>query len=243
MSRRAGTLPYIVGSYSPARRLHAGRRVAIHQPKGENTMNPVRKLWPAALFLAFLAAPSYAVDVRPAFKGGFEGGGDTLISVPVSGSNLGDTKKIRAGEGLFLGAGASILSDAKDLEMEITLSYKFSGITAQNGDIKWSVLPLDALVFYRIPNWRFGGGLTYHINPTLKGSGVAGGLDADYKNAIGVVLQGDYMFGERIKLGLRYLGVKYKASSISTNTSLQINDGPPASAKTSALGVVFTVSF
>jgi hypothetical protein len=199
--------------------------------------------FPAALLLALLAAPSYGVDVRPAFKAGIEVGGDKLITVPVSGSSLGDTKTIRAGEGLFIGGGASILTDAKDLEIEVILSYKFSGITAQNGDINWSVLPLDALVFYRIPNWRFGGGLTYHISPTLKGSGVAGGLNADYKDSLGVVLQGDYMFGEKIKLGLRYVGVKYKASSIQDNSGVQVSSPPPASANTGAIGVVFTVSF
>jgi hypothetical protein len=196
-----------------------------------------------APLLVLLVAPSYGVDVMPTFKAGLDVGGDTLISVPVSGSSLGDTKKIRAGEGLFLGAGASILSDAKDLELELTLSYKFAGISAQNGDINWSVLPLDALVFYRIPNWRFGGGLTFHINPTLKGSGIAGGLHADYKDAPGIVLQGDYMFGEKIKLGVRFVGVKYKASSISSSSSLQVSEPPPADAKTNALGVVFTVSF
>lgn len=198
---------------------------------------------PAGLLLALVAAPSYAVDVRPAFKAGIDVGGDTLISVPTSGSTLGDTKKVRAGDGLFLGAGASILNDAKDVEVEVTLSYKFSGISAQNGDINWSVLPLDALVFYRMPNWRFGGGLTYHINPTLKGTGVAGGLDADYKNALGIVLQGDYMFGEKIKLGLRYTGVKYKASSIQLSPTLITNSQPPETAKTNAIGLVFTVSF
>ena len=197
----------------------------------------------AAPLLALLAAPSYGVDVRPTFKAGLEGGGDTLISVPVSGGSLGDTKTIRAGELLFLGGGASVLSDEKDLELELTLSYKFSSITAQNGDIKWSVLPLDALVFYRIPNWRFGGGLTYHINPSLKGSGIAGGLNANYKDALGIVLQGDYMFGEKLKLGLRFVGVKYKASSISSSPTLQVSEPPPASAKANSLGVVFTASF
>jgi hypothetical protein len=51
------------------------------------------------------------------------------------------------------------------------------------------------------------------------------------------------MFGEKIKLGVRYVGVKYKASSISSSSTLQVNDPPPESAKTNALGVVFTVSF
>jgi hypothetical protein len=193
------------------------------------------------LALALLAAPSYAVDVRPAFKVGADLGGDTLIDVPVNGGN--DTRKLRAGQGLFLGAGASILSDDKDLEGEVTLSYKFAGISADNGDVTWSVLPLDVLLFYRVPNFRFGGGLTFHLNPTLKGSGDASGLQANYKDAAGLVLQGDYMFGEKIKLGLRFVGVKYKADSVQPASGLAGNPTPPLTAKTNSLGVVFTVSF
>jgi outer membrane protein with beta-barrel domain len=200
------------------------------------------RFWTAALVLAALAAPAYAIDVRPAFKVGADLGGDTLISLPVSGGGS-DTRKLTAGQGLFLGAGASILSEAKDLEGEVTLSYKFAGISAQNGDITWSVLPLDALLFYRIPNFRFGGGITFHLNPTLKGSGVASGLQANYKNAAGLVLQGDYMFGDKIKLGLRYVGVKYQADTITTAGGLQVNSNPPSTAKTNSIGVVFTVSF
>jgi outer membrane protein with beta-barrel domain len=198
---------------------------------------------PAVLALALFAAPACAVDVRPAFKAGIDVGGDTLIAVPVSGSSLGDTKTIKTGEGLYIGGGASILSDPKDLELEVMLSYKFAGITAQNGDIRWSVLPLDVLVFYRMPNLRFGGGLTYHINPTLKGSGIAGGLSADYKDGFGFVVQGDYMFGDKIKLGLRYVNVIYKVDNIQNNGTIQVTSLPPATAKTNAVGIVFTVSF
>ena len=197
---------------------------------------------PVALALAALAAPAYAVDVRPAFKVGAELGGDTLVSVQTNGGGS-DTRKLSAGQGLFLGGGASILSDAKDLEGEVMLSYKFAGVSAQNGDINWSVLPLDALLFYRMPNFRFGGGLTFHINPTLKGSGDASGLQANYKNAAGVVLQADYMFGEKIKLGLRLTGIKYKADTVSSASNLQGNPTPATNPKAGSIGVVFTVSF
>lgn len=198
--------------------------------------------WHAALVLALVAGPACAVDVRPAFKIGADLGGDTLVEIQTSGGSS-DTRKITAGQGLFLGAGASILSDAKDLEGEVTLSYKFAGISAQNGDINWSVLPLDALVFYRMPNFRFGGGLTFHINPTLKGSGAASGLQANYKDAAGLVLQGDYMFGDRIKLGLRLVGIKYKADTVSPASGLAGNPTPATNPKAGSVGVVFTVSF
>src|SRR5262245_11094772 len=194
----------------------------------------------AALALALVAAPSYAVGVNPTFKIGYDFGGDTLIEVQ---SSSGATRKLKAGQGLFLGAGASILSDAKDLEGEVTLSYKYANITAQNGDINWSVLPLDGLIFYRMPNFRIGGGLTFHTNPTLKGSGAATGLQANYKDAAGLVLQADYIFGERIKLGMRFTGIKYKAETVSPASGLAGTPTPPTNPKADSLGVVFTVSF
>jgi len=199
---------------------------------------------PALLALgALVAAPSYGADVRPALKVSAEFGGDKLVSVGTTGSSSSDS--LYAGQGLALGGGVSILNDAKDIETEVTLSYKFFNIHASNGDIDFSVIPLDALVFYRIPHWRFGGGLTYHMNPKLKGSGDASGLEAEYKNALGIVLQADYMFGQsqKMKLGLRYTNVKYKASKIQDTSIIQVNSEPPASANTNALGLVFTVAF
>lgn len=200
--------------------------------------------WAGAALIAsgaLLTAPSYGADVRPAFKGSFEFGGDKLVDVGTTGS--GSSHSLTAGQGLALGGGVSILNEAKDIETEVILSYKFSGIHADNGDLDFHVLPLDALVFYRIPNWRFGGGLTYHMSPKLKGSGDASGLEAEYKSALGFVLQADYMFGEKIKLGVRYTAVKYKASRIQDTSIIQVNTEPPETAKTNAVGVVFTVSF
>jgi hypothetical protein len=176
---------------------------------------------------------SHAIEVKPVLRAGLEFGGDTLTKV----SN-GDS--IDANEGLTIGGGASILTDSKDIEGEVTLSYKFSSITASNGDIDWSVLPLDALVFYRLPKFRLGGGLTYHLSPKLKGGGVAGTLNAKYKDALGFVLQADYRFTDRFALGLRYTNVNYKASSIQTSA---FATDPPASAKTNGVGITFSMSF
>jgi len=187
----------------------------------------------ALVIAAAVPATSNAVDVRPVFRAGAEFGGDNLTKV----SN-GDS--IHANDGLSIGGGASILTDSKDIQGEVTLSYKFSSISASNGDIDWSVLPLDALVFYRLPKFRLGGGLTYHLSPKLKGGGVASTLNANYKDALGFVLQADYLFTQRLALGLRYTNVDYKASSIQTSA---FATNPPASAKTNGIGIVFSMSF
>jgi len=193
-------------------------------------------MWAAATPLG-----SHAADVRPIIKAGFDFGGDTVVSVAVTGSN-GGTKSIKANEGIFVGGGASILMDSKDIEVEVSVSYRFSTISAQNGDVDWTVVPLDALVFYRLPYIRLGGGLTYHLDPTLKGSGAASGLNAKYDDALGLVLQADYVLRNRYNFGLRYTSVDYKANSIQTNPFL-VATTPATNPKASGFGFVFSMSF
>jgi hypothetical protein len=200
-----------------------------------------RRLFPALALAVAAPAVSHAIDINPMAKAGFDLGGGTLTTVGVSGSSGNSTKAIKANEGFYFGGGASIVPDMKELEIEVSLSYKFSSITAQNGDIEWTLLPLDALVFYRLPKFRFGGGLTYHLSPKLKGSGVASDLNANYKNAPGLVLQADYRFTEKVAVGLRYTNVNYKADGVPPGSSVATT--PPASVKTNGFGIVFSGSF
>ena len=187
----------------------------------------------SAAAAALAAAPAHAVDVRPMLKAGYDTGGDKLLTVTFTD---GSTKSIRANEGLFVGAGASIVNDTKDIEAELSLSAKFTAVSASNGDVTWTTFPLDALVFYRFPNVRVGGGLTYHINPKISSSGVTlVPSDVQVDNALGYVLQADYRFGEKIGLGLRYTGLEYKLHSASTGAS--------ATKKSNGVGLVFSVSF
>ncbi|HYS51129.1 MAG TPA: hypothetical protein VEM33_04575 [Burkholderiales bacterium] len=196
----------------------------------------------ALAIAAAVPATSNAVDVRPIIKAGFGLGGDTVVSVGVSNSGSTSTRSIKANQGVFFGGGASILTDSKEFEAEVSLSFKFYTIAAQNGRVDWTVLPLDALVFYRMPNVRLGGGLTYHLNPSLSGSGAAGGLNAKYDDALGFVLQGDYVLKNRFNFGLRYTSVEYKRTSFQTNP-LIVASTPAANPRTNGIGFVFSMSF
>jgi hypothetical protein len=183
--------------------------------------------------LAFLAAMSalgaQAAEIRPLIKAGFDVGGDTMLSVVFTN---GDTEKVRANEGFYLGGGAAILDEARNMEYHVTLAYKFALIDADNGDIEWSRIPLEALAFYRFPRARVGGGLTYHINPKLEGSGVVGGLDIEFKNALGLVLQADWLITRKIALGGRFTFLEYDAEGAFTG-----------SAKSNGVGVTFSMNF
>lgn len=167
----------------------------------------------AVLFVATVS-PAFAFDNKFAYKLGYDGGGETLVTVTFT---SGETDNIKSNRGLFIGGGVSIVNDAKDVETEITLSYKFDSITASNGDVTFSRMPLDALVFYRTPTVRVGGGLTYHLNPDLSGSGVASGLNVNFKNSLGLIAQVDWRLSESVNLGLRYTKLDYDVEGLGTS--------------------------
>jgi len=167
------------------------------------------------MVIAAVPLASLAAEVRPVFKAGYDTGGDTIVTAVFTN---GSTKSIKANEGIYFGGGASFLLDSKDIEIETTLSIKYTSITASNGDVTWTRFPLEALVFYRAPKFRVGGGLTYHLSPKLSGSGVAGGLNVNVDDALGVVLQGDWLITQKISVGLRYTNLSYKANGVKANS-------------------------
>jgi hypothetical protein len=190
----------------------------------------LRKSLPALALSLAAAVPivSQAQEFKPMLKAGFDFGGDTLVSVTFTN---GETDSLKAHEGFYIGGGLSILATS-EIEAELSLSYKFDSISASNGEVEFSRLPLDALVFYRFPSpsIRVGGGLTYHLNPKLSGSGVAGGLNASFDDALGFVLQADYVFPKLFLVGVRYTQLEYEASN-------------GAKAKSNGAGLTFSVRF
>jgi hypothetical protein len=187
---------------------------------------------PLPVFVLSLAAVvpivSHAQEFKPMIKAGFDFGGDTLVNVTFTN---GETDSIKANDGFYFGVGVSILATS-EIEAELSLSYKFESITAENGDVDFTRMPLDALVFYRFPSpsIRVGGGLTYHLNPKLSGSGIAGGLNATFDDALGFVLQADYVFPKLFLVGVRYTQLEYEASN-------------GAKAKSNGAGLTFSMRF
>src|SRR5262245_44718373 len=164
-----------------------------------------------ALLLAVLGAaalPSaHAADLRGVFVAGIDTGGEKLVTVTFT---VGTTDSIRANELFYVGGGIYVLNDAKDIEFQGTAALKYAGISASNGDVTFTRLPIDDLVFYRWEKIRSGGGLTSHITPKLKSSGIPGGdVNVTLDNAFGGVVEADYLLG-RVAIGLRYTALDYK---------------------------------
>lgn len=188
-----------------------------------------------ALLLALgaaVATASQAVDVRPMAKLGIDFGGDTLATVVFTN---GTTESIKSNEGIFIGGGMAILNEARDIEAEFSLTYKFALIAANNGDLEWTRVPLDALVFYRMPRFRVGGGLTYHFSPKVSGNGAASNVNLKFDDALGFILQADWLIMDKkslsMALGVRYTNIEYKLQRTSTSTSSE------------GLGITYSVTF
>jgi hypothetical protein len=201
-------------------------RMSNLKRKGRTMKANVVRFSVAALF-AISASAASAMEVRPLLKAGYDTGGDTLVTVVFTN---GDRQDIKSSQGLFFGGGMSIVNAAGTLESELALTYKIDLIHASNGDVTWSRWPIDALVFYRWPQVRLGGGLTYHVSPSLSGSGVASNINLDFKDSLGYIIQGDWRITPRMNLGLRYSSVDYK-----TNTGPKVN--------AAGVGLVYSISF
>jgi hypothetical protein len=186
---------------------------------------------------AALAAPTlaHAVDVQGILRSGLDFGGEKIVTVPTTDGN----KSLNSNQGLYLGGGVAILDEDRNFELDVTLAFKFALIHGTDFDVTWTRLPLDVLAFYRFEHVRLGGGLTYVINPRVEGSEAASTVDTKFKNALGGVVQVDWLITRNIATGLRYTFVKYEVESAANPAFVPAN----GRAKANGVGVTFSWNF
>ena len=183
--------------------------------------------------IAFLlSAPGLAAqgaEIRPLLKAGLDLGGDTLLTVAFTD---GDTKEIKANDGFYFGGGLAVIDAERRMEYHLTAAFKYGLIAAENGDVEWTRFPIEALAFYRLARLRLGGGLAYHVSPRIETSGAVGNPDVKFKNALGAVLQADWLVSEKIALGGRYTILEY-----------DVKGDFSGSAKSNGFGISFSINF
>ncbi|CAA6802085.1 MAG: Unknown protein [uncultured Sulfurovum sp.] len=182
-----------------------------------------------------------ASDLNPMLQFGYDFGGKTLATVEQYDYYTGyDTAKIKAGQGLSFEAGAAVNSEGSDLELQFLVGYKFDRESAANGSVTWDRIPLTALGMIKNNRWKFGGGITYHLNPELSGSfsGISNGqafddsVDDTYDNAIGGVIQAQYMMSDSSAIGLRGTFIEY-----------ELKNNPSVVASGNSVGINFSYTF
>lgn len=139
-----------------------------------------------AAVTALASMPASADPAYGVFNFGFDFGGDELIEVTFSD---GSTDSINAGDGFYLAAGIGKTFSDGQYSGQVTLGWKFTSISASNADVDWTRFPLEALVYMNREKIRVGGGLTYHMNTKLKGSGGLSFIDVDVGNGSALFLR------------------------------------------------------
>lgn len=183
-----------------------------------------------------------ASDLNPILQFGYDFGGKTLATVEQYDYYNGyETAKIRAGQGLNFELGAAVDNPESDLEFQFLVGYKIDRESASNGSVTWDRIPLTALAMIKKNKWKFGGGVTYHLNPELSGS-FSGydnngnyfndSVDDQYEDALGGVIQVQYMASEAIAIGVKGTFMEYKYK----------ND-PSVTASGNSVGINFTYTF
>ncbi len=158
-----------------------------------------------------LLAPTASAELSPIMSLGLHVGGDKLAEVNFTD---GSTESLTAGGGLSLAAGVLFhTGESTGPETQLTIGWQDDSSTASNGDLTFDRFPLEIIQFYRMDQLRGGLGLTYHMKPSIEGTGFASQENVDFDNAIGVVFEVDYMLANsNMYLGGRYTNIKYTTS-------------------------------
>lgn len=153
---------------------------------------------PALFALLLLAGPAQA-DTRFLFSVGYNHGGDSLATIVFVG---GYAEAIRAGSGASINAGAVHHFDGTPWSLQATAGYLIEDTSARNSRARFSRYPIEVLGFWRQGHHRFGGGLAWHLSPTLDMDNLGGTVDFD--DAVGLVAE--YGYGA---FSIRYTFIDY----------------------------------
>jgi hypothetical protein len=191
--------------------------------------------------LLSLASLSASDTLKPIIQMGYDFGGTKLATVTHEDTYGYSTYDIRAGEGLSFEAGATVSNEYSNMEFQFLVGYKFDYDSASNGDVTWDVIPFTALAMFTSPRWKFGGGVTYHLNPELDssfpiydstGNFVSNGIDDKYDNAFGGVVKLQYRITPSLDFGLKGTFIEY-----------ELKDDPSVTANGNSVGFVISYQF
>jgi len=175
-----------------------------------------------AMFCALgVSAAASADEAKPFIIGGLAFGGETLVNT--SGEDLD------AGGLIYLGGGMLYEPQNSNLLYQFSIGYKFDTVdfTGPSGDSTMSVLPLDAVAFFKLDKLRLGAGLAYYLNPKWEFCvDSAGCATSNFDDALGLVLELRHQWTDILFWGARYTNVDYKIGSASLDASnLRIHFG------------------
>jgi hypothetical protein len=193
----------------PARPANGSDNNINKQSSPQKTMK--KSILACALTLAAIGAAQAQTTGNPLHflaGAGITFGGDKLATTNYTN---GSSSNITAGSGLALLAGVEYRV-APQVSIQGTVGYHIRFTPeASNGDADFSRVPVELLAYYHVDQkWRVGTGVRFVSNAKLHGSGAAGGLDRNFKNTTGAVLEAEYFVQQNVGLKLRVVKEEYQ---------------------------------
>ena len=193
------------------------------------------------LTLLTLGTLSAEETLKPILQMGYDFGGTKLATITHQDNYGESTYNIRANGGLSFEAGAVLGNNNSNMELQLLVGYKFDSDSADNGDVTWDVVPFSALAMFKSNKWKFGGGVTYHLNPELDSSFplydsnnnlVSNGINEKYNNAFGGVIKMQYRATPSLDIGLKGTLIEY-----------ELKNDPTITTKGNSIGIVLSYTF
>lgn len=146
---------------------------------------------------------------------GFHSGGDTLATAASTSSG---TETLQAGDGYSFAAGIG-MSMGQKAELIFTLGIKKETIYPDAGTISFVRYPVNLLLMIKSGFWRYGLGLTAHMNPLYKEEIGTTKQSIDFKDASGYLLDVRYVIFDDVFVAGRYTKIEYEIQNDPTTTA------------------------
>lgn len=193
---------------------------------GKHFQNPISmQLYSVSLFVVlstFYAVTNTAAAANPKLHW-YTGFNSTNGNASFSDFTIpnGNTSHIEPGGGIHVYAGA-IYHSQPWLDILMSAGIHYDHASSANGSNHFSRYPLEIVPSYVSGDHRFAAGLSYHINPELKGDDIINQA-VSFDNALGTLLEYGYQATPFLYLGLRAMAIEYKVSNPNAATSKQAN--------------------
>lgn len=164
----------------------------------------------ASMGAAHAQAPAANNDGLHFFLGaGLTFGGDKLAKLEY---DNGTDSSVTAGGLVQLQGGVEYRINS-DFAVQTSIGYHVSDATASDGSIRFTRMPIELIGYYNVaPQWRIGAGARYVSNAKLKASGNAGHGHVDFDNAVGALIEAEYMISPKAGVKMRIVSEKYETT-------------------------------
>lgn len=163
------------------------------------------------LSLCLLTAPVIS-RADTIIEAGIHFGGDEMLTTPYTDGRQGS---MAAGEMLSFAFGP-LFNMSESWKFQTTIGVKTDAEYATDVEVSWVRYPLNAILFYETKKTRFGIGATYHMSPSVKGSGVAENIQQEYDDALGYIVEFNYRRHAGFLWGIRLTFIDYERKDISS---------------------------